>query len=283
MSNLNRRQPTVFINHGGGPLPVLGQQPEIASSLQRLAKRLSHPRAILIISAHFESPGKSVSVMTGKRPPMLYDYNGFPAQAYTLEYPARIDMELTDRVVHMLEAEKIEVRKNATRGFDHGVFVPMMIMYPQADIPLVVVSIPASGSTSVLSVMGQAIAPLSKENVLILGSGASFHNFSAFFRPSTDTTGASQDTQRAEVWDQWLKSTLKITDCKQRTEMLKIWRVAPEAVFANPTHDHLSPLLVISAAGGDCFGKLIEKSNTERRSPLLGSQFAFGPLSSVDD
>lgn len=283
MENLKRRQPTVFINHGGGPRPILGQQPEIVSSLQQLSKRLARPRAIVIISAHFESPGNSVSVMTGERPPMLYDYNGFPAQAYSLRYPACIDTRLTDRVVQMLKAGKIEVRTNAARGFDHGVFVPLMIMYPEADIPLVVVSIPASGSTSVLTAMGHAIAPLREENVLILGSGASFHNFSALFRPSEDTIGAFQDTQRAKVWDEWLNRAVKIADCEQRTEILERWCVAPEAEFANPTHDHLSPLLVVSAAGGDCMGKLTDKCNTEERTPLLGSQFSFGPLPSVDE
>lgn len=276
MQSLNKHQPAIFINHGGGPLPILGHQPEVASSLRGLSKELTRPRAILVISAHFESPGDSVCVMTCERPGMLYDYSGFPAQAYSLKYPARIDTGLSDRVVQLLHAAKLKVQKDAKRGFDHGVFVPLMLMYPKADIPLVVMSIPSSGSPSVLTAAGRAVAPLSAEGVLVLGSGASFHNFSAFFRPPADLNGRSEDERRESEWDRWLQDAMNIESVDERTKLLGKWRQAPQAVFAHPTHDHLSPLLVVSAAGGNYHGSLIDKVETRRHTPLHGSQFRFG-------
>lgn len=130
---------------------------------------------------------------------MLYDYYGFPNEAYQLQYPATTDTKLAARVIRLLQSAGLDVQQDARRAFDHGVFVPLLLMYPAADVPLVVMSIPASGSPSVLTAAGRAIGSLSEENVLILGSGASFHNFSAFRRDPRDGPGRADDLRRPRV------------------------------------------------------------------------------------
>lgn len=235
--------PVVFIPHGGGPMPLLDDPAhrELADFMRGLSARLPRPKAILLISAHWEEPIATLS--SSAAPSMFYDYQGFPPETYKYQYPAAGEPGLAQHVAQLLKAQGIEVRLDPKRGFDHGTFVPLMLIYPEADIPVVQLSLLHSLNSAALIAMGKAIASLREAGVLILGSGMSFHNMRAFFANSPTTTA------RSDVFDQWLTQTLTSTqlDKAEQQKRLEDWQLAPEARFSHPREEHLLPLHV-------CFG-----------------------------
>lgn len=266
--------PAVYINHGGGPLPLLGMQPDVASSLRNLGNTLPRPRAIVVISAHFEAP--RVTVMTSLKPSMLYDYYGFPEAAYQFQYSAPSDATTVKRVTALLRDANISHGRDDKRGFDHGMFVPLMLMYPKADVPVIGVAQPSSMDPEEIWRLGAALAPLRDEGVLILGSGASFHNFEAFFRD--DQTNSKTEKQRDAVWsakwDSWLRQSVCDVDPSTRQRRLKSWHTAPHARFAHPREEHLTPLLAVAAAAKNDPATAVEEPS---KSHLKMSQFIFQP------
>lgn len=234
--------PVVFVPHGGGPMPLLDDpgHRELTAFLKSLGQTLPEPRAILVISAHWEEDIASVS--SSPAPTMIYDYNGFPPESYQLKYPAPGEPQLAQQVADLLTAHQIPVRLDAQRGFDHGTFVPLMLMYPAARIPVVQLSLVRSLDPLVQIRLGEAIAALREEGILILGSGMSFHNMRAFFSEQPDTP------PRSEAFDEWLTDTLmgELTRAERQTRLLE-WQNAPQGRFAHPREEHLLPLYV-------CFG-----------------------------
>jgi aromatic ring-opening dioxygenase catalytic subunit (LigB family) len=235
--------PVVFVPHGGGPLPLLNDPAhrELIAFMRGLSAHLPQPKAILLISAHWEEPVATLS--SSLSPSMLYDYQGFPPATYEYQYPAAGKPELAQHIAHLLQAQGLEVRLDSKRGFDHGTFVPLMLIYPEADIPVVQLSLLHSLDPAAHIAMGKAIAPLRDAGVLIMGSGMSFHNMRAFFANSPATTA------RSEIFDQWLTQTLTDVDLgvAERQSRLEAWQSAPEARFSHPREEHLLPLHV-------CFG-----------------------------
>ena len=233
--------PTLFVNHGGGPLPLLGRQEKIVEHMKdSVAKWLpERPKCIVVFSAHWES--KPVKVTSAPRPELLFDYSGFPKETYEYSYPAPGAPELAMRICKLIQARGIECELDGKRGYDHGVFVPLMVMYPEADIPVVCVSLHGSLSAKVNMELGAALAGLREEGILILGSGYTFHNMEAFFHPSEATYKASQ------AFNDWLKATML---SENRAEKLLLWEKAPGARACHPREEHLLPLLVAAAAGG---------------------------------
>lgn len=201
------------------------------------------PDAIVVVSAHWESV--PIQITSSANTPMLYDYSGFPAESYEYQYPAPGSPSLAHKIKRLLADNSIESELNDQRGSDHGVFVPLMLMYPEADVPVVAVSLHSSLSPDLHLALGAALAPLRDErNVLLLGSGYTFHNIQAFFHPSEATYKASSD------FDAWLKDTLsnsKNNDAEV-LQRLKRWEQAPGARIAHPREEHLLPLLVTAAA-----------------------------------
>jgi aromatic ring-opening dioxygenase catalytic subunit (LigB family) len=184
------RFPTFFLSHGGGPWPFMDERREqyatTAKEFSRLPQRLpSRPKAVLVITGHWEAPEFTVS--TSAHPPMVYDYYGFPEHTYHLKYPAPGLPSLAAKVKELLGREGIACGEDANQGFDHGTFVPLGLMYPNADMPIVLLSLKSTYDPAEHLRVGEAIASLRGEGILIIGSGLTYHNMRGFGRPeSTD-------------------------------------------------------------------------------------------------
>jgi len=204
----------------------------------------TRPQAVLVISAHWEAADPTVG--SAPNPPLIFDYQGFPEHTYQLEYPAPGSPELAARVRDLLTHAGIASQEDATRGFDHGVFVPFLLMYPDADIPVVQLSLRADLDPAAHIAIGQALAPLRDEGVLIVGSGMSYHNLREFW---------SDDTEPAQHFDAWLSDAVEDADPASRDRKLAAWSQAPAAHAAHPRSEHLLPLMVAAGAGGKDRGR----------------------------
>ena len=278
--------PTVFINHGGGPcffMPDDGSGPfpantwrKMASNLSQLAK-LPGPnapkvKAILVASAHWETEAPAVTVAAN--PPLLYDYYGFPPETYEIEWPAPGDPDLAQRVKRLLTGAGFpNVLENRERGFDHGVFIPLKLAFPAADVPVVQLSLVQGLDPKTHLAMGKALAPLRREGVLIIGSGLSFHNMRAFFGADEKSVAA------AESFDKWLDATCgEDGDASAREPRLERWATdAPNARACHPREEHLAPLFVVAGAAS---GERGRKTYADKIGGLAVSGYAFGD---VDD
>ena len=231
----------LFLSHGGGPLPLLADPAhlEMVLHLRAIAERIPKPAAILVISAHWE---EEVATLTaGAHPEIIHDYYGFPAASYEIQYPCPGEPELAGQVRRLLTDSGIGARLDSQRGFDHGLFVPLKIMYPEADIPCVQLSL-VKGLDPVEHInMGRAIAGIAHEGLLVVGSGFSFHNMKAFFTPGTDETRAMN-----AAFDAWLLETMSAADIDEidRAQRLEDWAQAPFARYCHPREEHLLPLHV---------------------------------------
>ncbi len=235
--------PTFFINHGGGPCFFLepGPMRDAWAGLEDylrgfVATLPARPRAILAVSGHWAEAEPTVNA--GARPPLLYDYGGFPAHTYRLTWPAPGDPALAARVRGLLSAAGVANGEQMARGWDHGVFVPLKVMLPDADIPLVQLSLHRSLDPAAHLAIGRALKPLRDEGVLILGSGQSYHNMRGFGRGPTDL--------QAAAFDAWLRDAM--IDPATRDDALLRWEAAPGARDAQPHEDHLLPLMVAAGA-----------------------------------
>lgn len=259
----NRLMPVVFVPHGGGPMPLLGDAShrELTVFMQNLAQGLPTPKAILVISAHWEESLAHIS--SAANPAMIFDYYGFPPESYEFRYPAPGHPQLAETIAQLLRDKNIPVVLDNQRGYDHGTFVPLLLGYPQADIPVVQVSLLDSLDPAAHIALGNAIAPLREQGILIMGSGMSFHNMRAFFSPSPGVK------LKSETFDQWLVETLtgEALDYAQRAARLVNWAAAPEARFCHPREEHLLPLHV-------CFGAAQESSTAQHNfgGYLLGTR-----------
>ena len=241
-----RRQPTYFISHGGGPWPWMtgpfrDAQDQLEESLKRLPAELPEPpKAILMVSGHWEDRG--FSVQTHPQPPMYYDYGGFPQEMYEIQYPAPGSPELAGRVVELLTAAGIAVREDAERGFDHGMYSVLFPAWPDADVPVVQLSIDNRFDPAEHLALGRALAPLRDEGILILASGFSYHNL-RLMGPGAEVPSAQ--------FDEWLGDALIDRSADARAALLTQWAHAPSARVAHPREDHLLPLMVAVGAAGD--------------------------------
>jgi len=245
-------QPTFFINHGGCPCFFLDPGPmregwkELENYLRGFAQTLKEqPRAILVISGHWEEVRPTVNA--GPAPPLLFDYGGFPEHTYRLTWPAPGDPTLAARVRDLLGLAGIESGADERRGWDHGVFVPLKVMLPDADIPTVQLSLKQGLDPEAHLAIGHALAPLRKEGVLIVGSGQSYHNMRGFMG------GSGRADPDAEAFDAWLREAL--VDGNTRDRSLTAWEQAPGARQAQPREDHLLPLMVAAGAAWEELGQ----------------------------
>ena len=248
----NSRFPTFFISHGGGPWPYIEDMRQrfavTAAELAKLPATLpTKPKAILMITGHWEAPQFTVS--TSAHPPMEYDYYGFPEHTYHLQYPAQGSPELAQRVRDLLSASSIECAEDPERGLDHGVFVPMMLMYPEANIPVVLLSMKSDYDPLEHIKLGETLAPLRDEGVLIIGSGLTYHNMRGFGRPAS--------LEPSVQFEQYLFEAISSNDPQQRNQALVDWEQAPFARLVHPREDHLIPLMVVAGAAGEDAGQRI--------------------------
>jgi len=238
------RLPAIFVTHGGGPCFWMRfPEPLGPHAFEKLGQYFSglladlpeRPKAVLIISAHWEEVLPTVS--TAPQPGMLFDYYGFPPHTYQLSYPAAGSPALAAQVKTLLETAGIACGTDDKRGFDHGVFVPMLMIDPAADLPVVMLSLQQDLDPARHLAIGQALAPLRDEGVLILGSGSSFHNLRTYFN------GAPE---QAAEFDRWLTETA--TTRAGREQRLIEWAQAPSAKACHPREEHLLPLMVTAGA-----------------------------------
>jgi aromatic ring-opening dioxygenase catalytic subunit (LigB family) len=262
-------QPTFFINHGGGPCFFLDPGPmrdawtELEKYLGGFAETLEEqPRAILVISGHWEEARPTVN--SGTAPPLLFDYGGFPEHTYRLTWPAPGDPPLAARVRDLLGLAGIESGADQTRGWDDGVFVPLKVMFPEADIPTVQLSLKRGLDPEAHLAIGHALAPLREEGVLIVGSGQSYHNMRGFMG------GGRRTDPDAEAFDAWLRQAM--ADGNTRDGSLIAWEQAPGARQAQPHEDHLLPLMVAAGAASGEPGRTVFHGHVLGK-PISGFRF----------
>ena len=263
--------PTYFLSHGGGPWPYLDGEfrrmfDKLEDSLVRMRRELDdRPRAVLVISGHWEEPGFAVS--SGKQPGMIYDYSGFPEHTYHIKYGAPGSPDLAGRVQALLQAGGVPARLDPERGYDHGAFSIMKPLYPEEGIPLVQLSIDRGYDPELHLRIGRLLAPLRDEDVLIIGSGLSYHNL----REMRGSAGI----EPSRVFDAWLQETLLRSDPELRSSRLVDWERAPSARAAHPREDHLVPLMAVVGAAEAEPGALVYHQ-TDLLGGITASSFRFG-------
>lgn len=235
--------PTYFISHGGGPWPWMKEQmrgayDHLEAALQAMPRQVgATPKAVLVISGHWEEP--DFTVMATEHPPMIYDYSNFPEHTYHVKYPAPGSPHTAERVRALLQGAGIAVQVEHERGFDHGTFAPLAVIYPEADVPVLQLSMKSGYDPQEHIAVGQALAPLRDEGVLIVGSGLSYHNLRELGpRAKVPST----------AFDQWLDQTLVQSPPAERVARLVEWSAAPGARQSHPREDHLLPLMVAVGA-----------------------------------
>lgn len=230
----------LYIPHGGGPLPLLGDSghEELVRFLQIIPEHLETPEAILVVSAHWEELKPMAT--SNKTPALIYDYNGFPEEAYAIQYPAAGNPELAEQIVDLFKSNGKTAWRHSQRGFDHGVYIPLKIMYPDASIPCVQVSLLSSLDPADHLEMGKTLASLNQENLLVLGSGFSFHNLKALM-----LGGTPESNTWNEQFQQWVIDTCtEPMPEEQRVQHLIDWESVPFARYCHPREEHLLPLHV---------------------------------------
>ena len=244
--------PVAFVPHGGGPWPFveMGLPQDEVSALKDYLRSVRNlppipPRALLVVSAHWEEPVPTL--MTAERPPMLYDYYGFPPESYQITWPAPGDPRLAREVRELLTTAGFETGMDPARGFDHGTFVPLKVAYPDADVPAIQLSLLRGLNPVQHIAMGRALAPLREEGIFIIGSGMTFHNLRAF--------GDPRAVASSEAFDEWLRDVMQRAP-DDRARGLTEWSMAPAARLAHPREEHLIPLMVATGAAGDDPAKL---------------------------
>lgn len=229
--------PVLYLSHGA---PPLADHPTWPKQLAAWAASLPRPRAILIVSAHWESAPLTIGAT--RTVPLIYDFYGFPERYYRVTYPAPGAPELADRVRQLLSGGGLPVKDDPQRGLDHGAYVPLVEMYPTADIPVLQISMPSLDPATLLAV-GRRLAPLRDEGVLIIGSGFMTHNL----RLAQFGTAGPPPAWSAE-FDAWANETVGARDIDR---LLDFELKAPAARLAHPTTDHFVPLFVSLGATVD--------------------------------
>lgn len=262
--------PTLFVPHGAGPCFFMEWNPidtwdRMAAFLKGIAATLPHrPRAIVLISGHWLE--SKVMVTANSSPELIYDYGGFPAHTYALRYPAPGEPALASRLVELLAEAGVAAGTDANRGFDHGMFIPLKLMFPDADTPVVQLSLRSDLDAAAHLEIGRAISSLRDEDVLIVGSGMSFHNMRGYGDPRFGPV--------SETFDTWLTAAVESRP-EQRRAALAEWDRAPMARQSHPLRqeEHLLPLLVAAGAGGQSKGHRIF---TDRVMETTLSAYRFG-------
>lgn len=263
--------PTFFISHGGGPWPWLKQDmpffDKLEASLVDMPRQIERtPAAVVMVSGHWVE--KAFTVQANPHPPMIYDYGGFPDFTYRIRYDAPGAPALALRIHNLIGQAGLPVAIDPQRGFDHGTFVPMSVIYPEADVPVIQVSLKRDFDPITHIALGRALAPLRHSNVLIIGSGLSYHNLGAF-----NALAAAP----SRAFDDWLNHTIVEADPDDRISALVSWSSAPSARAAHPVEDHLMPLMVAVGAAGDDAGIRVYNQN-DLLGGLSVSSFAFGAI-----
>lgn len=236
---MSARLPALFLSHGAPTLPLDVAHPTHAF-LKRLGHELPAPRAILVASAHWDT--QQPTLTASANPETIHDFYGFPEELYAMRYPAPGSEELVEETAERLQEAGLPVQADPVRGLDHGAWVPLLLMYPEARIPVIQLSLQTSAGAAHHLKVGEALAPLRDKGVLVIGSGGATHNLREFFRPLP-----GQDESYVPEFSGWLKDVLEQGD---KQSLVDYRRFAPQAKRAHPTEEHFFPVLVAAGAGG---------------------------------
>jgi 4,5-DOPA dioxygenase extradiol len=239
--------PVLYLPHGGGPMPLMNDPAHagLIAFLREIGTRYPRPDAIVLISGHWEARVPALNAAAA--PPLLFDYYGFPPETYRITYPAPGKPELASRIAELLQEGGFASELVRDRGYDHGVFVPLKLVYPDADVPIVQLSLIKGLDAEQHIELGRCLAPLPGQNIAIVGSGMSFHNLQAVFAGErADYCAASNK------FDAWLRKVVtdETLDEANRAAILANWLAAPNARFSHPREEHLLPLHVCYGAAG---------------------------------
>jgi aromatic ring-opening dioxygenase catalytic subunit (LigB family) len=270
LQKTSSRMPTWFIPHGGGPCFFMDWSPadawdKMANFLKGLSSTLPRkPKAIIVISAHWLE--QTVSVTGAQSPELIYDYYGFPAHTYELKYPAKGDPQLAKEITEVLQGEGIVAKVDPARGFDHGMFIPMMLMFPDANIPVVQLSLNSNLDPQTQIDLGGALEKLRDQDILIIGSGMSFHNMRGYGNPQFGPV--------SDEFDRWLTDAVESEPSKRNAALVN-WAAAPSARLCHPPRqeEHLLPLMVAAGAAPNELGK---KVFSDRVLETTLSAYVFG-------
>ncbi len=243
-----RRLPSLFLSHGS---PMMALEPSPARTfLAGLGAQLPRPRASLVVSAHHDAAyqGGRATVTASPAPPTIHDFGGFPGELFAMRYPAPGDPVLAARVVELLAGRGLAVTADPERGLDHGAWVPLSLTYPDADVPVVQLSIASNASPEWHYALGQALTPLRDAGVLIVGSGSITHNLRALFsaRLPIDAPAPAWVTDFTD----WVADRMAVGAAD---DVLHSVERAPHGADNHPTPDHILPLFVAMGAGGASF------------------------------
>ena len=252
MAMTTQTLPAYFLSHGGGPWPWMkaemnGAYAMLEASLQEMQQQVAlTPKAVLVISGHWEK--REFTVMSNPNPPMIYDFSGFPEHTYRIKYSAPGSPQIAERVRALIEGGGHDVHLDAQRGYDHGTYAPLAVIYPDANVPILQLSLKRGYDPQEHIAVGRSLAPLRNEGVLIVGSGLSYHNLREFGPAAKEPSAA---------FDQWLQDTLVAASPAERVARLLSWEAAPSARKAHPQEDHLLPLMVVVGAAGNDRAKCV--------------------------
>lgn len=266
-SHTSKRMPTYFIPHGGGPCFFMDWDPphawdKTADYLRSIKESLPQkPKAILLISAHWDTP--EFTLLTKENPGLYFDYYGFPPHTYKLEYPAPNDKGVAARIRDLLGKSGITLREDAKRDYDHGVFIPLKVAFPAADIPVVQLSLKSGFDVGEHIALGEALAPLRDEGVLIIGSGMTYHNLPILM---ASMRGRSV-SNKSVPFDAWLSKAVE-SEAETRKSLLQNWKDADGATEAHPEEEHLFPLMVTVGAA------LEDKGRHDFTDHVMGAQIS---------
>ncbi len=228
------RMPVLFLSHGAPSLVL--EENETTRFLNSLSRRMPRPKAILMVTAHWET--SRIQVSAAEQPGMIYDFAGFPEAMYRMEYRAPGSPVIADEIINLLKtAGFTDAGTNSERGFDHGTWVPLKLIFPNADIPVVQIPVQPHAGASHHHKIGKALRSLRDQGILIIGSGGATHNLREFGRYLPGSTPA----EHVVKFDQWLFNSLINDD---ETALLDYVNQAPDALRNHPTPEHLLPLFV---------------------------------------
>jgi 4,5-DOPA dioxygenase extradiol len=232
--------PVAFISDFG-PMPAI-ERDDYTDALGRLGREIPRPKAVLVMSGHWEAR-ETLLVTSSARPEIIYDYYGFPEEFYQVRYPCPGDPETAGEAVRLLTEAGFPAKTDPKRGLDHGAWVPLSCVYPEADVPIIQMTVPSREAPSKIIAIGRALAPLRERGVLIVGAGAIIHNLSRL------RFGSEKADDWAEAFDAWFGPRL---DAGAVGEIADYERLAPSAKLAVPTPEHFDPLFfVLGAADGE--------------------------------
>lgn len=238
--NANHNGQIIYFSHGGGPLPILDDpsHDKMIQFMKNLPSQIQRPDSIIVFSAHWEED--VVTIQSGVEPEIMYDYYGFPEAAYDIKYPCKGNSELAFKIAELFKKNGIKYRLDDKRPYDHGSYIPLKMMYPNADIPVIQISLHHNLDPLTHLDIGKALRPLLEKNLLIIGSGFSFHNMGRFDFEGKNTADPLND----EFQDKLIDICCGEKNEEKKREYFIHWESIPGARYCHPREEHLLPLLV---------------------------------------